>query len=95
VPGAAAVLHHTRLEVSAAEVVETHTGMLCVLADDGFPWVLFTHVEGREYDFGRIGQVAEAARRLAQFHAVAEAFPGPHYEMCSLLHIIGSVESHW
>jgi Ser/Thr protein kinase RdoA (MazF antagonist) len=57
-------------------VVETRAGTLVVLADDGFPWVLFTYVEGREYDFGRIGQVAEAARRLAQFHTVAETFPG-------------------
>jgi homoserine kinase type II len=59
-----------------AEVVETRAGPGCILADDGFPWVLFTHVEGRDYDFGRLGQVAEAARRLAQFHAVAETFPG-------------------
>lgn len=38
--------------------------------------MLFTHVEGTESDFGRLGQVAEAARRPAQFHAVAETFPG-------------------
>jgi homoserine kinase type II len=58
------------------ELVETRSGMLYVFTEDGFPWVLFTHVKGTEYDFGRIGQVAEAARRLAQFHAVAETFPG-------------------
>jgi Ser/Thr protein kinase RdoA (MazF antagonist) len=68
--------HLLRRGFPTAEVVETHAGTCCVLADDGFPWVLVTHVEGREYDFGRIGQVAEAARRLAQFQAVAETFPG-------------------
>jgi Ser/Thr protein kinase RdoA (MazF antagonist) len=59
-----------------AEVVETRAGTFCVLTDDGLPWALVTHVEGREYDFGRIGHVAEAAQRLAQFHAIAETFPG-------------------
>jgi Ser/Thr protein kinase RdoA (MazF antagonist) len=68
--------HLRRRHFPTAEVMETRAGTCCVLADDGFPWVLFTHVEGREYDFGRLGQVAEAARRLAQFHAVAETFPG-------------------
>jgi Ser/Thr protein kinase RdoA (MazF antagonist) len=68
--------HLLRSGFPTAEVVETRSGTCCVLADEGFPWVLFTHVEGSEYNFGRIGQVAEAARRLAQFHAVAETFPG-------------------
>jgi Ser/Thr protein kinase RdoA (MazF antagonist) len=70
--------HLLRRGFPTVEVVETRAGTLCVLADDGFPWVLFTHVEGREYDFGHIGQVAEAAQRLAQFQAVAETFPGAH-----------------
>jgi Ser/Thr protein kinase RdoA (MazF antagonist) len=70
--------HLRRSGFPTAEVVETRAGTLFVLADDGLPWVLFTHVEGRDYDFGRIGQVAEAARRLAQFHTVAETFPGAH-----------------
>jgi Ser/Thr protein kinase RdoA (MazF antagonist) len=70
--------HLLRRGFPTAEVVETRAGTLCVLTDEGFPWVLPIHVEGREYDFGRIGQVAEAARRLAQFHAVAETFPGAH-----------------
>ena len=59
-----------------AEVVETRSGDVCVLDDDGVPWVLTTYVDGTEYDFGSRGQVLEAARRLAQFHAIAEAFPG-------------------
>jgi Ser/Thr protein kinase RdoA (MazF antagonist) len=70
--------HLRRGGFPTAEVVEARSGTFCVLADEGFLWVLFTHVEGREYDFGRLGQVAEAARRLAQFHAVAETFPGAH-----------------
>lgn len=59
-----------------AEVVETRSDDLYALDDDGVPWVLCPYVEGREYDFGRRGQVLEAARRLAQFHAIAETFPG-------------------
>jgi Ser/Thr protein kinase RdoA (MazF antagonist) len=58
-----------------AEVVETRSGDLFVLDDEGVPWVLCTYIEGREYDFGRRAQVLEAARRLAQFHAMAETFP--------------------
>jgi Ser/Thr protein kinase RdoA (MazF antagonist) len=59
-----------------AEVVETRSGDLFALDDDGVPWVLCPYVEGREYDFGRREQVLEAARRLAQFHMIAETFPG-------------------
>jgi len=59
-----------------AEVVKSRSGALCVLDDDGVPWVLCPYVEGREYDFGRREQVLEAARRLAQFHMIAETFPG-------------------
>jgi Ser/Thr protein kinase RdoA (MazF antagonist) len=70
--------HLRRRGFPTAEVVEPRAGTCCVLTDDGLPWVLSTHVAGREYDFGRIGQVVEAARRLAQFHAVAETFPGAH-----------------
>src|SRR5262249_16844150 len=42
----------------------------------GVPWVLSTYIEGSVFDFGRREQVSEAARRLAQFHAIAETFPG-------------------
>jgi len=59
-----------------AEVVETRFGDLFALDDEGVPWVLCTYIEGREYDFGRREQVLEAARRLAQLHAIAETFPG-------------------
>jgi len=38
------------------------------------PWVLFTFVEGNEYDFTRLGQAAEAGRRLAQFHEILHTF---------------------
>jgi Ser/Thr protein kinase RdoA (MazF antagonist) len=65
--------HHGFL---TAEVVETRAGDLSALDDEGVPWVLCPYVEGREYDFGRREQVLEAARRLAQFHAIAETFPG-------------------
>ena len=68
--------HLLRHGFPTAEVVETRSGDVCVLDDDGVPWVLTTYVDGTEYDFGSRGQVLEAARRLAQFHAVAETFPG-------------------
>ena len=59
-----------------AEVVETRSGDLFALDDEGVPWVLCTYVEGHEYDFDRRAQVRKAARRLAQFHVIAETFPG-------------------
>jgi len=49
-----------------AEIVESAAGPL-VRADSGL-WVLFTYVDGVEYDYDRMAQVAEGGRRLAQFH---------------------------
>lgn len=57
-----------------SEVVEASSGDLFVVDDHGVPWVLFTFVEGEEFDFSRETQVLEAARRLAQFHSIAETF---------------------
>jgi len=54
-----------------AEVIETTEGDLLVQLESG-PWVLFSHVAGEEYDFGRLDQAAEAGRRLAQFHLVTK-----------------------
>ena len=45
-----------------------------MLTVDGTPWVLFAFVEGNEYNFSSPGQVAEAGRRLAQFHKIASVF---------------------
>jgi Ser/Thr protein kinase RdoA (MazF antagonist) len=68
--------HLRRHGFPTAEVVETRAGDLFALDDEGVPWVLCTYVEGHEYDFDRREQVREAARRLAQFHMMAETFPG-------------------
>ena len=35
--------------------------------------MLFTYIEGSEFDFSRMAQVAEAGRRLAQFHIVGSS----------------------
>ena len=35
--------------------------------------MLFTYVDGSEFDFSRMAQVGEAGRRLAQFHAVGSS----------------------
>lgn len=59
-----------------AELIQPRAGGLVALDDDGVPWSLFTYIEGEHYDFANMGQVAEAASRLAQFHTVAETFPG-------------------
>lgn len=61
-----------RLGYPTSEIVETAAGELIIPSESG-PWVLFTFVEGEEYDFSRMGQVAEAGRRLAQFHTVASS----------------------
>ena len=55
-----------------SEVVPSSAGDLLVASAAG-PWVLFSHVEGSEYDYDRLGQVAEAGRRLAQFHSVTSS----------------------
>ena len=52
-----------------SEVIEPSAGSLLVSHEIG-SWVLFTFVDGTEYDFARMGQVAEAGRRLGEFHAV-------------------------
>ncbi len=55
-----------------SEVIESASGSLLVSSEIG-SWVLFTYVEGSEYDFARTGQVAEAGRRLGEFHAVTDS----------------------
>jgi Ser/Thr protein kinase RdoA (MazF antagonist) len=55
-----------------AEVIESASGNLLVSNEAGL-WVLFTYVEGSEHDFARTGQVAEAGRRLGEFHAVTDS----------------------
>ena len=62
-----------------AEVIKARSGGLLFVSDDGMPWSLSTYVGGEPYDFQRMGQVEEAARRLAQFHATAELFPGEEF----------------
>jgi Ser/Thr protein kinase RdoA (MazF antagonist) len=46
------------------------------LASREGPWALFAYIEGTPYDPARMEQTLEAARRLAQFHILAETFPG-------------------
>lgn len=58
------------------QVVETRERGAFVLADDAVPWALFAYVDGGSYQFGRMGHVVEAARRLSQFHTLAETFGG-------------------
>ena len=53
-----------------SEVIESASGSLFVTNEAG-SWVLFTYVEGNEYEFARTGQVAEAGRRLGEFHTVS------------------------
>jgi Ser/Thr protein kinase RdoA (MazF antagonist) len=55
-----------------SEVIEPRSGGRFVTSEAG-PWVLFSFVEGDEYDFSRPAQAAEAGRRLAEFHTVTEA----------------------
>ena len=55
-----------------AEVIESAGGQLLV-TEEGSPWVLFEHIVGNQLDFDRMGQIEEAGRRLAEFHARTEA----------------------
>ena len=50
-----------------SDIVESDGAGDFVTTDSGL-WVLFTYVEGSEFDYDSLGQVAEAGRRLAQFH---------------------------
>ena len=54
-------------------IVKTTSDDVLVIEDDT-PWALFTFIEGAEYDFSRVEQAVEAARRLAQFHAITDSF---------------------
>ena len=45
------------------------------------PWSLSTYVTGTHYDFQRVGQASEAARRLAHFHSAAQSFPEEEYRI--------------
>ena len=56
-----------------SKIVRTISNDVLVVKE-GTPWALFTFVRSTEYDFGRVKQVIEAARRLAQFHTAADSF---------------------
>jgi Ser/Thr protein kinase RdoA (MazF antagonist) len=56
-----------------SEIIRTASGDVLFI-EEGLPWALFTFIEGTEYDFSRVEQAIEAARRLAQFHAIADSF---------------------
>ncbi|MBI4571598.1 MAG: phosphotransferase [Chloroflexi bacterium] len=58
-----------QLGYPTSEIIASNAGELFVEAE-GRAWALFTFVEGDEYDFSNMAQVAEAGRRLAQFHTV-------------------------
>ena len=53
-----------------SQVIENSAGEAMVTDESGI-WVLFTYIEGSEFDYGRPGQVIEAGRRLAEFHTVS------------------------
>ena len=68
--------HLLKHGLPTSEIVDAISGDSVVVDSHGVPWVLFTFVEGDEFDFARGEEVLEAARRLAQFHLIAETFPG-------------------
>ncbi len=59
-----------------SEIITSTAGDPLVDAEAG-PWVLFSYVEGAEFDYARLGQVEEAGRRLAQFHTLSERIDLP------------------
>ncbi len=58
-----------RFGYPTSEIIQSNAGGMLVEAQAG-RWVLFTYVEGTQYDFGRPEQTAEAGRRLAKFHTI-------------------------
>ena len=56
-----------------SEIVKTTSNELIVIINETV-WALFTFMEGKEYDFSRLEQAAEAGRRLAQFHNILSSF---------------------
>lgn len=68
--------HLHELGFPTPQVILSTAGTPCVVVAD-VPWALFEFVEGREYDFSRVAQTAEAGRRLAQFHLAAASFDEP------------------
>ena len=64
-----------RAYFSVPSVMSTVSGDTLVTDEDGGLWALFTYIDGDEYDFSRVAQVEEAARRLAQFHSISDSFP--------------------
>ena len=59
-----------------SSIVESISGDSLVTDELGGLWALFTYVEGDEYNFSRMEQVKDAARRLAQLHSVSDSFRG-------------------
>ena len=61
--------HLHRLGYPTSEIIPSNAGDLLVDAEAG-PWVLFSYIDGAEYDFASMGQVREAGRQLAEFHTI-------------------------
>jgi Ser/Thr protein kinase RdoA (MazF antagonist) len=57
----------------AAKPVRTPGGETHAVVQ-GVPWTLELFIEGSTFDFARIGQAAEAGRRLGEFQEAAEGF---------------------
>jgi Ser/Thr protein kinase RdoA (MazF antagonist) len=57
-------------------VFASRAAALLVRAPDGC-WALSEFIEGEHFQLNRYDQIAEAGRRLAQFHGLARGFPGP------------------
>ena len=75
-------LEHLRgNDFPTAQVVKSNRGGSLFIDDNGMPWSLSTYVEGSPFNFQCMGQVREAARRLAEFHTIAESFQGEEFKV--------------
>jgi len=71
--------HLLNSDFPTSKTVPSRAGDPLVIDDSGM-WALFGYVQGDEFDFSRLGQVASAAQRLAQFHDTASMFDEPEVE---------------
>ena len=73
---------HLRIkDFPTARAITSREGRLLLVDGNGMPWSLSSYVTGTHYDFQRMSQVKEAAKRLAQFHSAAESFPEEEYRL--------------
>jgi homoserine kinase type II len=73
------------------EVLKTRAGSAFFSDEAGVIWMVLRYVEGTEYDFSNLRQIAEAGQQLARLHEICHSF----VEACPEVPYLVPIRHHW